>query len=519
MFSFRVILHSFCGALLLAALSASTVSAQTPADLCLAKQLGVAGKACLGTLKCYSKGAKLGQAVETSCLDDVFAKLGASDIKAESGGTCAHERLETPAFGLIGDLASDAAVDQLAYQSGGLCASKKLTATAKKCKAFFKCYSTARKQGNPDPDVACISAASEKFYGMFTTIESKLTCVPADKADEVETLVDVAVSDVFALYRDGLDTTTTTTTMEPPTTTTTMEPTTTTMAPTTTTTTMEPGNSPPSITSVSLTPSPAFETSTLTCTPNGASDPDLDTVTFSYAWTVNAAPIAPTTSTLNGSHFSKGDQVVCTVTPSDGIDSGAPVSSSGVTISNSAPSVASVSISPSTAYETTTLTCVPGSSSDIDGDTVIFFFEWRVQGVLQGVTASTLTGANFSSGSIVTCTATPTDGSNNGSPVTSGSRFIDNSPASLTSVSLTPTTAFESSTMVCTPNGFSDADGDSPTYQYFWEVNGSGVTGQHTSTLTGTYFNAGNSVDCYVFVGDGHETTPIAYVSNSVVIQ
>ena len=66
--------------------------------------------------------------------------------------------------------------------------------------------------------------------------------------------------------------------------------------------------------------------------------------------------------------FDAGDVLECTATPFDGTDSGSPMTSAPVTVDNSAPSVASVSITPTTAYTTTTLAATPSGWSDEDGE-------------------------------------------------------------------------------------------------------------------------------------------------------
>ena len=127
-------------------------------------------------------------------------------------------------------------------------------------------------------------------------------------------------------------------------------------------------NSPPSLTTVSLTPTTAYETSTLTATPAGGADADGDPITYSYQWFVNGSPIAPTTSTLTGTYFNKGNTVSVRVTPNDGTASGTPVDSNTVTISNSSPTAISQSVT--TPKDTTKI--IPLAGNDVDGDSLTF---------------------------------------------------------------------------------------------------------------------------------------------------
>lgn len=275
-------------------------------------------------------------------------------------------------------------------------------------------------------------------------------------------------------------------------------------------------NSPPSLADVSITPSSPVEGDTLTCVPGTATDPDGDSISYSYSWSVSGTSPGVTTSTLGSSRFSRGDSVTCTVTPTDGTTAGDPVTSDAVEIGNSAPSVSSVNLSPRTAYEATTLTCTPATGTDVDGDTVSFTYDWIVDGVRLGVGSSTLTGTYFDKEEDVVCEATPTDGSDSGTPVESNTVTILNTPPEVASASLSPTTATESTTFTCTAGTRSDDDGDSVTVTYGWLIDGAEIatTG---ATLTGSSFSKGNSVACFVTPNDGDDDGD-AVVSSAVTV-
>ena len=69
----------------------------------------------------------------------------------------------------------------------------------------------------------------------------------------------------------------------------------------------------------------------------------------------------------------KGDVVYVTVTPSDGMDDGSPLSSILQPITNSAPGAASISISPDPATTGQDLTCsVDVEAVDDDGDSLVY---------------------------------------------------------------------------------------------------------------------------------------------------
>ncbi len=273
-------------------------------------------------------------------------------------------------------------------------------------------------------------------------------------------------------------------------------------------------NTAPVLASVTLTPTTAYEASTLTCTPS-ASDADGDSVSYTYAWYVDGAAVAATSSTLTGTDFSKGDVVYCRATPSDGTTSGTAMSSSAVTIANTAPTLTSASLTPTTAYEASTLTCSPSGGADADGDSLSYTYAWYVNGAAVAATSSTLTGTYFSKSGTVYCRVTPTDGTTSGTAVTSATVTISNTAPTTASVSLTPTTAYEGSTLTCAPSS-SDADGDSVSHTYAWYVNGSAVAAT-SSTLTGTYFSKSGTVYCRATPTDG-TTSGSAVSSNTVTI-
>jgi len=85
-------------------------------------------------------------------------------------------------------------------------------------------------------------------------------------------------------------------------------------------------NTPPVMTSLTLAPSPAPATEPLTAQA-AATDADADPVTFVYAWRLNDAPVADLTgNAVPAARLSAGQQWSVTVTPTDGSESGPPMS-------------------------------------------------------------------------------------------------------------------------------------------------------------------------------------------------
>ena len=92
-----------------------------------------------------------------------------------------------------------------------------------------------------------------------------------------------------------------------------------------------------------------------------------------------------------------------------------------------------------------------------------------------------------------------------------------NYPPMLSSVELGPEPANEATTLTCSPQGWSDADGDPEAYLYAWYRNASLLTDSLGPTLTGSHFDRGDFMTCEVTPFDGILTgEPV--ISNELLI-
>lgn len=270
-------------------------------------------------------------------------------------------------------------------------------------------------------------------------------------------------------------------------------------------------NTPPTTGTPTLSPASPKTGESVQCLPTGAADIDGDTVTHSFSWSIGGTASAETTDTLAASETTKGDSITCTATPNDGTIDGIAQTSAASTVVNTAPTLGSVAVSPTSPTADETLTCTPMGATDDDGDSITYTYAWTIAGTSVG-TASTLSGA-FDKGDSVTCTATPDDGTDSGTAVDATVTIVNKAP-SLASAAITPSGATTEDALTCTPSGGTDIDGDTITYTYDWTIGGTSVgTG---ATLAAGIADKGDSVTCAVTPSDG--TAAGTAVSASITI-
>ena len=182
-------------------------------------------------------------------------------------------------------------------------------------------------------------------------------------------------------------------------------------------------NSLPEVTSLSLSPL-TLRTNDAVTAQASTSDADGDPVSLSYEWFVDGALVSETSNTLSGQqHFDKNQTVSVTVTPNDGISDGPSYSSTPITVENTPPTVAVISIAPTAPMEgQDDLVCtldVP--SADDDGDLLSYQIYWLVDGVTWSGTTLTVShpgdaipGSMTSAGETWSCLIHANDGEDDG---------------------------------------------------------------------------------------------------------
>jgi len=238
--------------------------------------------------------------------------------------------------------------------------------------------------------------------------------------------------------------------------------------------TIVPENQPPSMPSVDIQPLGPGVGDDLVCYASGSVDPEGGLVTYTYEWDLDGLPSGWATDVLDSSNTATGDEWTCRVTPWDPEGLDGDEGSATTIIDNSLPSFSSVTLTPTTAYEDSLLSCEGFGWYDPDGDAEGALYEWLVDSsTVAGATLSVLDGNDFDRDDVVECIITPYDGIDSGLPLTSNPVTILNSPPPDPVVEIQPTPLLTTDTVTCmVTNQDPDLDGDLIVYSYEWLLDG-----------------------------------------------
>jgi uncharacterized protein YcfL len=160
-------------------------------------------------------------------------------------------------------------------------------------------------------------------------------------------------------------------------------------------------------------------------------DPDDNPIQVLYRWEINGEPFFVTTSEFPYRATTRDDVISVTVSVRDNVSEAPPIVAQTV-VENIAPGEAVVELQPNPAAENGPLICtIVTPAIDQDGDEVGYRFEWfRNESPWTG-TLSTTYFANDTippgitvAGEIWSCTATPTDGTDDGPSSSSSAEII-----------------------------------------------------------------------------------------------
>ncbi|HQT44589.1 MAG TPA: hypothetical protein PLO51_01305, partial [Candidatus Micrarchaeota archaeon] len=270
-------------------------------------------------------------------------------------------------------------------------------------------------------------------------------------------------------------------------------------------------NTPPVTGTPTLSPVPAYKsTAQVNCTNGTTTDNENDTVSFYYKWYVSGAAQGATTSFLPNTAYSKGNSVVCQITPFDGIANGTAQNSSPLVISNSNSTIAvqDVFVNESAGHKF----LVTAGVSDADGGLDIASTNISsTSGSCVYVSNSTsgnyfnatyeCAGAAFAS-SIVSIGFTDKSGFYIATAPSANS--YPNHLAAIQSINVTPAVAYVTTPQInCSATG-ADPDNDTVSIAYMWFKNGAsaGVTG---NSIANSSYVKGDSLVCQATPSDPYQ--------------
>ncbi len=285
-------------------------------------------------------------------------------------------------------------------------------------------------------------------------------------------------------------------------------------------------NNAPTASNVQISPSSPTSSDDITLTYTFSDQDSGDTESgTTIQWLQNGAHQSQFDGLMTISSISivKGDSWQASVTPSDGEDFGATVTSNTITVLNSLPSISSATISPSNPTSNDDLTASVSGDTDNDGDTLAFEYRWYLNGALQDglddltIVPSLATRAN----DVWEVEVRAHDGEGHSPWVRSNSVSIvgdtSNNAPTVESISVSPTNPKTLDTLVVTSTS-SDVDMDSIVdTQYRWSKNGM-MTSISTSTLDSTMTGKGDLWSVEVRVNDGTEWSTWVTSSNFEIL-
>lgn len=167
---------------------------------------------------------------------------------------------------------------------------------------------------------------------------------------------------------------------------------------------------------------------------------------------------------------------------------------------NDLPSTPLTNISPMEPKTTDDITAQGSGSTDMEGDVIVYDYEWLKNGVATGITSSTISSSLTNKGEIWTVIATPSDSYGSGVP-SQDSILIENTLPIVTSVSILPSASIFSNTTLHCSGVVSDPD-ETPTLSYTWMVQGVQVGSSSSITLDNTTVQPGDSLRCIALATD-----------------
>ncbi|MBT3220612.1 MAG: hypothetical protein HN348_16120, partial [Proteobacteria bacterium] len=237
-------------------------------------------------------------------------------------------------------------------------------------------------------------------------------------------------------------------------------------------------NKPPYITDCNISPIDPANTDDLAAVPSGWFDFDGDPPSYEFQWlryeSANWVFTGITGDIYSASLTVRGDEIRVVCIPFDGEDSGVPVTSATVTVSNAKPSVGACDIFPSDPTTLDDLVATPTTVEDDDNDPVSVAFTWTVNGILDpNVTDDTYPNTGTETGDVIDVECIPHDGHETGKKASASATIVNSAPVP-PEISFDPESPVTGDPLeaVIDVEAWDPDDGDTVSYSYEWYLNG-----------------------------------------------
>jgi len=284
-------------------------------------------------------------------------------------------------------------------------------------------------------------------------------------------------------------------------------------------------NTAPSAPSMALAPSPPASNQDVTATLSGATDPDTDTLTYAYRWslwdegagswvTQRFVAAGGAVDTLAEGLTTKGQLWKCYARANDGEALSTPVEKQ-FRISNAVPTRPTLALSPTAPTSANDMGASVSGVTDPDGDALTYTYRWFVwaggawtlkQTADKADTTDTLPAAVTAKGERWKCSVRAGDGAGFGGWAEAEFR-IGNTPPGVPTLTVTPRAPGSAGNLVASVVPIEDPDGDVIKYAFRWVLGGKTkrltVSSSPTDTLPEAYTRRDQVWSCVAWVGDG----------------
>lgn len=171
------------------------------------------------------------------------------------------------------------------------------------------------------------------------------------------------------------------------------------------------------------------------------------------------------------------------------------------------PTIPTLSLTPDPAYTTDALVAIASGSIDPEGAAITYDYVWTQNGGSTTYSSGNVPSSATTKNDIWMVRVTPSDGSING-PAVEESLVIQNTPPTVSSIIITPSTAVSATTTLTCTYLLSDPD-EIPTGSISWSNQTTGVVLGYgaTLTLTPTIASTNDWIECEVTATDGDMAT------------